>query len=79
MSKHGEVYFFKDCHRILKPKGRIGIIHWRSDTATPRGPELSIRPKPEQIVEWIDKLKFDIEIPPLILEPFQFGLVVAKK
>ncbi len=27
--------FFDECHRILKPKGRIGIIHWRSDILAP--------------------------------------------
>ncbi len=71
--------FIDECYRILKPKGRIGIIHWRSDIATPRGPELSIRPKPQQIVEWINKTQFDIEITPFILEPFHYGLVVVKK
>jgi ubiquinone/menaquinone biosynthesis C-methylase UbiE len=38
--------------RVLKPGGRAGIIHWRSDIETPRGPELSIRPTPEHCVEW---------------------------
>jgi ubiquinone/menaquinone biosynthesis C-methylase UbiE len=42
--------FLNEAYRILKPEGRAGIIHWRSDIITPRGPELKIRPKPEQIM-----------------------------
>lgn len=34
--------FFNEAYRILRPNGKIGIIHWRSDIPTPRGPELSI-------------------------------------
>jgi SAM-dependent methyltransferase len=40
---------------LLRPGGRILAIHWRSDVATPRGPDLSIRPRPEQIVGWAEK------------------------
>ena len=70
---------FDECHRILKPKGRVGIIHWRSDITTPRGPDMSIRPTPEQIVSRIDTNLFQIEKEPFILEPYHYGLVVAKK
>lgn len=71
--------FFEECHRILKPKGRIGIMHWRSDIETPRGPDLSIRPQPDQIMEWIDSTNFQIDKEPFILEPYHFGLVLSKK
>jgi len=70
--------FFEEAYRILKPKGRIGIIHWRSDIETPRGPDLSIRPKPEQLVELIDKQKFKIEKGPFNLKPYHYGLLVSK-
>lgn len=33
--------------RILAPSGRLGIMHWNHDPTTPRGPSLSIRPRPE--------------------------------
>lgn len=36
----------------LKSGGEVQVIHWRYDAATPRGPSLEIRPKPEQIIEW---------------------------
>jgi ubiquinone/menaquinone biosynthesis C-methylase UbiE len=34
--------------RVLAPGGKAGIIHWKQDAATPRGPSLAIRPRPEQ-------------------------------
>lgn len=71
--------FFEECHRILKPQGRIGIIHWRSDIETPRGPDLSIRPRPEQIIEWMDHTKFQVDKEPFMLEPYHFGLILRKR
>jgi len=49
--------FMNEAFRILKPNGKVGIIHWRSDVETPRGPHLTIRPKPEQVLEWGKKHK----------------------
>ena len=71
--------FFNESYRILRPNGKIGIIHWRSDISTPRGPDLSIRPKPGQIIEWMDKTKFQMEKEPFILEPYHYGLILSKK
>ncbi len=70
--------FLNESYRILKKNGKIGIIHWRSDISTPRGPDLSIRPKPEQILEMIDRKKFNIAKEPFILEPYHYGLVISK-
>jgi len=70
--------FLQEAYRILKQNGRIGIIHWRSDVETPRGPDLSIRPKPEQLVALIDKQKFRIEKEPFLVRPFHYGLLVSK-
>lgn len=70
--------FINEALRILKPGGKIGIIHWRSDIATPRGPELNIRPKPAQIMSWFDMHKFRVEKLPFIIEPYHFGLVITK-
>jgi SAM-dependent methyltransferase len=70
--------FLTESYRILKQNGKIGIIHWRSDIATPRGPDLTIRPKPEQITEMIDAKKFRFEKKPFVLEPYHFGLVISK-
>lgn len=70
--------FLNEAFRILKPGGKIGILHWRSDIETPRGPDLKIRPKPDQILHWIDSSKFEIFKSPIIIEPYHFGLIVAK-
>lgn len=70
--------FFIESYRILKPKGKVGILHWRSDVSTPRGPDLSIRPKPDQILQWIDRLKFNIDKEPVVIEPYHYGLVISK-
>jgi ubiquinone/menaquinone biosynthesis C-methylase UbiE len=70
--------FMNEAHRILKPEGKIGIIHWRSDISTPRGPDLKIRPKPEQIANWLDKNKFQIDKQAFIIEPYHFGLIISK-
>jgi ubiquinone/menaquinone biosynthesis C-methylase UbiE len=70
--------FLDEAKRVLKPGGKVGIIHWRSDIPTPRGPDLSIRPKPEQVMGWMDPKVFALEIGPLILEPFHYGMVFTK-
>ena len=33
-----------------RPGGRMFVIHWRHDAGTPRGPDLSIRPSPRDIL-----------------------------
>lgn len=70
--------FLVEAYRILKPNGKVGILHWRSDIETPRGPHLTIRPKPEQILQWIDGQKFSLLKEPVILEPYHFGLILSK-
>jgi SAM-dependent methyltransferase len=37
---------------VVRPGGRLFVIHWRHDAGTPRGPDLSIRPRPEEVVAW---------------------------
>ena len=59
--------FINEAYRILKPNGKVGILHWRSDVETPRGPDLTIRPKPDQIFQWIDKQKFSVYKEPVNL------------
>jgi len=41
-----------ESYRILRPQGKVGIIHWNYDSSTPRGPPMDIRPKPAQCYEW---------------------------
>lgn len=70
--------FLDEAHRILKQHGKLGVLHWRSDVVTPRGPNLSIRPRPHQILKWIDKHKFSIFREPMAIEPYHFGLILSK-
>ena len=70
--------FLIEAYRILKPKGKIGIMHWRSDILTPRGPDLSIRPTPDQLLQLIDKRKFNIDKKPFVIKPYHYGLVISK-
>ena len=70
--------FLYEAYRILKPKGKVGILHWRSDIETPRGPHLDIRPKPDQILQWVDRIKFKIDKKPVVIEPYHYGLIISK-
>jgi SAM-dependent methyltransferase len=67
----------KEAGRILRPGGRAGVLHWRSDIPTPRGPDLSIRPTPDQCAAWLREA-FDVAISSRILPPYHFGLVARK-
>jgi len=71
--------FFIEAYRILRPNGKVGILHWRSDISTPRGPDLIIRPRPDQVLQWIIELKFSVEKEPVVIEPYHYGLVISKQ
>lgn len=63
--------------RILKPGAKAGIIHWRSDILTPRGPRLDIRPKPAECRRWAEESGFNI-IKELTIKPYHFGIIIQK-
>ena len=67
----------KESYRILKAKGRVGIIHWNYDAKTPRGPPMQIRPSPEQCRSWAESAGFIFE-QKLELKPYHYGLVLRK-
>lgn len=46
------VRLLEEACRILRPGGRVSVVHWKHDASTPRGPDLSIRPRPEQCRAW---------------------------
>ena len=63
---------------IVRPGGRLFATHWRHDPETPRGPDLSIRPRPEQIVNWAGETGvLDRAGDVLDLPPWHFGLVLT--
>ncbi len=67
-----------EAKRILREGGKLGIIHWNYDPATPRGPSMDIRPKPEDCIKWakdvgfVDPKRFD-------LKPYHYGIVMSKE
>jgi ubiquinone/menaquinone biosynthesis C-methylase UbiE len=71
------VKLLRETHRVLHDGGKISVIHWRSDIATPRGPTLAIRPTPGQCAGWMVEAGFhDIESVNLqSCCPFHFGLI----
>ncbi len=77
---HGEnpVGLLREALRVLRPGGRVGIIHWIHDVSTPRGPDLSIRPRPEQCLAWALEAGLAPLSPPVDLPPYHCGLVVQK-
>lgn len=72
------VALLRAAREVLRPAGRVGIIHWRRDVPTPRGPALSIRPEPQTCVDWLVQAGLSIERPPVTLPPYHFGLVGIK-
>lgn len=72
------VGLLREAHRVLRPGGKAGVIHWNYDARTPRGPDLSIRPRPEQCRKWLQEAGFALALPLLPLPPYHYGLVGRK-
>lgn len=60
--------------RILEPGGRVAVIHWNYDPATPRGPSLAIRPHPADCRRWLEEAGFIMEGGIVALPPYHYGL-----
>jgi SAM-dependent methyltransferase len=61
--------------RSVRSGGWVLVIHWRHDAATPRGPSMEIRPKPEQIVAWAQQTKLLEQAGPMPdLPPWHYGI-----
>jgi Methyltransferase domain len=42
----------REAYRTLQPGGAVAVMHWIHCAQTPRGPPLSIRPLPQQCMDW---------------------------
>lgn len=74
------VALLSEAFRALQPGGVLAIMHWRSDIPTPRGPSLSIRPRPEQCATWAREAGFRA-VQTVDLQqscPYHFGLIARR-
>jgi len=69
----------QEAWRVLGAEGKLAIIHWNFDAATPRGPSMEIRPRPEECRAWCEAVGFECESPGRIdLPPYHYGFVFRK-
>lgn len=64
-----------EAFRVLAPGGKVAVIHWIHDASTPRGPAMTIRPRPEQCQGWLTKAGFELVAPLVSLPPYHYGMV----
>jgi SAM-dependent methyltransferase len=75
----GPLALLKEALRVLSPGGRLGIMHWNYDPTTPRGPDMAIRPRPQQCRAWAEQVGFQLDGAERIdLPPYHYGIVMAK-
>ncbi len=74
------VCLLREAHRTLCSSGRLGIIHWNYDATTPRGPDMSFRPRPAQCLGWAQAAGFELTAEGIIdLPPYHWGMTLSKR
>jgi SAM-dependent methyltransferase len=74
------VSLLREAHRNLRVGGIAGVIHWRCDVATPRGPPFEIRPRPEECRAWAEEAGLHwLSYPPLTDSPWHWGLKLERR
>jgi SAM-dependent methyltransferase len=73
------VALLREALRVLRPNGKLAVIHWNYDPTTPRGPAMDIRPRPEQCIAWGMEAGFRFEERNRFnLPPYHYGLLFRK-
>jgi SAM-dependent methyltransferase len=72
------VSLLREARRVLKAGGLVGIMHWNYDPATPRGPSMEIRPKPEECAQWATTAGLNPRSGVINLPPYHYGFVFAR-
>ncbi len=77
---HGEepAALLRAAGTAVRAGGLVAVIHWRSDVPTPRGPDLSIRPRPEQIAAWAAEARLEPSGSAFLLPPWHFGVKLRR-
>jgi SAM-dependent methyltransferase len=74
------VQLLVEAARVVRPGGMVLVIHWRYDPSTPRGPNMEIRSRPEQIIDWAEeKGLLEAEGAVIDLPPWHYGLRVKRR
>lgn len=69
----------REAQRILVPSGKLGIVHWNRDAATPRGPPLAIRPEPADCRSWAQTVGLQwVAEPALPRSPWHWGMILQR-
>jgi SAM-dependent methyltransferase len=73
------VGLLREACRALAPGGKAGIIHWRTDIETPRGPSMPIRPTAEQCRVWGEQAGLEfVRYESLCCCSWHWGLVMRR-
>ncbi len=69
----------REARRVLAPGGAAGVIHWRTDIPTPRGPSPAIRPSAEQCRAWGEEAGLEfVRYESLCCCSWHWGLVMRR-
>jgi ubiquinone/menaquinone biosynthesis C-methylase UbiE len=69
------VGLLREAFRVVRTGGTVGVLHWRCDIETPRGPPLEIRPQPAQCRAWAEQAGLQwLTTPDLPGAPWHWGL-----
>ncbi len=64
--------------RVLRAGAVLAVMNWNPDPATPRGPSMAIRPRPDDCRRWLVEAGFALRSPELDLPPHHYGIVAWK-